>query len=262
MNGKVVVITGASSGIGATLAANLGAKGHQLVLAARSEDKLEQVAAQANSRALPVVTDVTKRTDVERLRDAALAEFGHVDVWVNDAGRGINKHVLELTDQDVEEMLAVNFKSVLYGAQMIVPHFQQRGEGHLITVSSFLGRVPIAQNRSAYNAAKHATNALIANLRVDLRLSHPGIHVSLVMPGVVDTDFPANALHSQPSPAYNAGAAGFSQTPQEVAAIISWLIEHPVPEVYTNPASAKITREYFQDVGAFEDNLLSRMKGR
>ena len=116
-----------------------------------------------------MVTDVTKRKDVERLRDAALKKFGHVDVWVNNAGRGIGKNVMELTDEDLDEMIRVNVKSVLYGMQAIVPHFQQRGKGHLINVSSFLGRVPLAAFRSAYNAAKHAVNALTANLRMDLR---------------------------------------------------------------------------------------------
>src|ERR687893_439014 len=72
------------------------------------------------------------RAEVERLRDEALRAFGRVDVWINNAGRGISRPVLELTDQDVDEMMSVNVKSALYGMQAIVPHFQERGEGHLI----------------------------------------------------------------------------------------------------------------------------------
>jgi NADP-dependent 3-hydroxy acid dehydrogenase YdfG len=76
-----------------------------------------------------VRTDVTKRSDVERLRDRALEAFGRVDVWVNNAGRGIDRSVLELTEQDLDEMMEVNVKSALYGMQAVVPHFQERGPG-------------------------------------------------------------------------------------------------------------------------------------
>jgi short-subunit dehydrogenase len=174
-----------------------------------------------------------------------------VDVWVNNAGRGITRLVLDLTDDDVDEMMAVNVKSALYGMQVIVPHFQKRGEGHLINVSSFLGRVPFVAFRSAYNAAKHALNALTANLRMDLRNSHPGIRVSLVMPGVVRTAFAANALGSLPGGGPPAGGPP-GQTAEEVAAVIAEVIERPVAEVYTNPASAEMARRYYQDVAAFE----------
>ena len=96
MNGKIVVITGASSGIGAALTRQLASQGHQLVIAARREKELKQVAAQTGSRATPVVTDVTRRADPENLRDFALKKHGHIDVWVNNAGRGITKTVMEL----------------------------------------------------------------------------------------------------------------------------------------------------------------------
>jgi NADP-dependent 3-hydroxy acid dehydrogenase YdfG len=259
---KIVIITGASGGIGAALARSLGAEGHSLVLAARRTRELEAVARDAEARgaprALAVETDVTRRDDVLRLRDAALDAFGRFDVWVNNAGRGINRPVLELTDADVDEMMAVNVKSVLYGMQAAVPHFMERGSGHLITVSSFLGRVPLATFRSAYNAAKAAVNALTANLRMDLRGHYPGIHVSLVMPGIVRTDFARNVLGAAPAPpaapARPRSGTMQPQTAEEVATIITRLIEHPVPEVYTNPASPELARRYYADVGAFEAN--------
>lgn len=254
---KVVVITGASGGIGAALARTLGREGHRLVLAARRGDALASVASESGSSALPVVTDVTDRASVNLLRDRALAAFGRVDVWVNNAGRGITRPVLQLSDADFDDMMAINVKSVLYGVQAIVPHFMERGAGHLINVSSFLGRVPVATVRSAYNAAKAAVNALTANLRVDLAASHPGIHVSLVMPGLVATDFARNALGgapagSTPAPPANAPGAMKPQTAEEVAAIIAGVIANPVAEVYTNPASAAIAQRYFADVAAFE----------
>src|SRR5262245_27917972 len=94
-----IVITGASSGIGAELALQLSASGHRVALAARRERELRAVAARAGASAIVVPTDVTQRPDVERLRDRAIDAFGHVDVWVNNAGRGINRPVLELTDE-------------------------------------------------------------------------------------------------------------------------------------------------------------------
>src|SRR2546426_1744135 len=156
MTGKVVVITGASSGIGAALTRQLASEGHQLVIAARRESELKQVAAETGSKAIPVVTDVTRRRDLENLRDSALKKHGHIDVWVNNAGRGITKTVMELTDHEFDSIIDVVLKSVFYGTQTIVPHFQERGEGHLINISSFLGRVPLVSNRSIYSAAKRS----------------------------------------------------------------------------------------------------------
>jgi NADP-dependent 3-hydroxy acid dehydrogenase YdfG len=157
----------------------------------------------------------------------------------------------------------VNVKSVLYGVQAIVPHFIERGSGHVINISSFLGRVPLATIRSAYNAAKAAVNALTANLRVDLAAKYPGIHVSLVMPGLVSTDFARNALGGIAPPPPPAGPGGppagmKPQTAEEVAAVIAGVIAHPVAEVFTNPASAAIAKRYFEDVGAFEAGAATR----
>ncbi len=257
MEKKVVVITGASGGIGAALAIKLGRQGHQLVLAARREKELQGVAKQAGDQVVPVICDVCHRHEVEYLREAALKAFKQVDVWVNNAGRGITKPVLQLTDDEFDEMMQVNVKSSLYGMQAIVPHFQARGAGHLINVSSFLARVPLASFRSAYNAAKAALNALTANLRMDLAGTHPDIHVSLVMPGVVLNDFSKHALGGTPQFTGARGAMQ-GQTSEEAAAIIAGLIESPKAEIYTNPASADLCRRYYEDVAAFEAGLRNR----
>jgi short-subunit dehydrogenase len=253
MSGKVVVITGASGGIGAAMARRLGAQGCRLVLAARRERELKQVAA-ACEQAEAVVTDVCRREEVERLRDAALEAFGGVDVWINNAGRGITRNVAELTDEDFDEMMTVNVKSALYGIQAILPHFMQRGEGHLINMSSFLSRVPLVAYRSAYNAAKSALNALTANLRMELAAKYPRIHVSLAMPAMVATDFARNAIGGKPFTTA-AGRAPQVQSADEVAAAIAELIEHPQAEIYTQPASADMVRRYYQDVATFEATL-------
>jgi short-subunit dehydrogenase len=254
---RVVVITGASGGIGAAVARELGRRGFALVLAARNEDALRAVAGEAGARVHAVRADVTRRADVERLRDEALGAFGRVDVWINNAGRGITRHVLELTDDDVDEMIAVNVKGPLYGMQAIIPHFQQRGTGHLINVSSFLSRVPMATQRSAYSAAKAALNTLTANLRMDLRGRFPGIHVSNVMPGIVSTAFADNALGDEPVLGGGIRPSGnmAPQTPEEVAAQIADLVGHPRAELYTNPAHPGMARAYYEDVGAFEERV-------
>jgi len=254
MEPRTVVITGASSGIGAALALALGAEEHRLVLAARRRDELEAVARRAGNQVIPIVTDVTRRADVETLRDKAIATFGRVDIWVNNAGRGIGRQVLDLTDEEFDEMMAVNVKSALYGMQAIVPHFLQRGRGHIINVSSFLSRVPIASYRSGYNAAKAALNALTANVRMDLAARNPNIHVTLVMPGLVSTDFAKNALGGTPAVS-RSRVTPPPQSSQDVAAAIVGVIYNPVAEIYTQPQQAAVVERYFSDVGAFERGL-------
>ena len=251
---KTIVITGASAGIGAAAAAQLAARGDRVVLAARRGNELEALAQRLGPNTLPVMTDVTVRAEVERLRDRAIERFGAIDVWLNNAGRGISRLVANLTDDDVDQMITVNVKSALYGMQAVLPHFQARGAGHIVNVSSFLSRVPAASIRAAYSASKAALNSLTANLRMDLAATHPGIHVTLVMPGLVSTDFAQHAVHGTP-PMPPGAAAAPPQTAEEVAAVILQVIDHPVAEVFTNPALGGVVRRYFDDVGAFETGM-------
>lgn len=257
MESKVVVITGASAGIGAALARQLGAEGHRLVLGARREAQLTRVAAESGE-ARAVVTDVTVRADVERLKGEAIKGFGQVDVWINNAGRGIGRRVLELSDDDLDQMMAINVKSALYGMQAIIPHFIQRGEGHLINVSSFIGRVPLTGFRSAYSAAKAALNSLTANARMDLS-SHPKVHVSIVLPGAVATDFNAASLHGTPLLAPPPMTA--IQTADDVADVIAGLIEQPRPEVFTSPTLKSLAKRYYDDVALFEAGMTAPSLG-
>jgi NAD(P)-dependent dehydrogenase (short-subunit alcohol dehydrogenase family) len=257
-DGKVVVITGASSGIGAALAVRLGRDGLRLVLGARNAEKLKAVAVEAapEGLAIAVPTDVTQRKDVDRLRDTALERFGRIDVWVNNAGRGIARPVLELTDDDIDEMMSVNLKSAVYGMQAIVPYFIERGQGHVINVSSVLARLPAASHRSAYNAAKAALNALSSNLRMDLRRQGvKNVHISVVMPGLVATEFALNAAHSGgPSPRPPANMPQ-PQSVEDVVEVMARLIDEPRAELFTNPAAKAAVERYVSDVGAFEDAM-------
>lgn len=255
---RVVVITGASSGIGAGLAIRLGRVGFRLVLGARNLEKLQAVAVEAapEGLAIPVACDVTRRHDVERLRDAALERFGQVDIWINNAGRGILRPVLELTDEDIDEMMAVNLKSAVYGMQAIIPYFIGRGHGHVINVSSALARFPNAPLRSAYNAAKAALNALSANVRMDLkRQGVNNVYVSVVMPGIVPTDFAVNAKYTKGPLAKLPPGAIQPQSVEQVVDVMARLIDEPRAEVFTNPAAAEVVQRYIKDVGAFEAQL-------
>ncbi len=195
---KIIVITGASRGIGAALAQILVRRGASVVLVGRTADALQRLAAALGPKARAVVADVARRDEVQRVFDEAMRAFGRIDVWVNNAGQGITRAPSQLTDEDIDLMMRVNVKSALYGMQAVLPHFRARGEGHVINVSSMLGRIPFAVFRSAYSGAKHFLNALTIMMREEAQQTHPGIQFSLVSPGVVRTEFGLHAVHGGP----------------------------------------------------------------
>jgi len=246
MSDTIVVITGASSGIGAAVAELVSREGMSVVLAARRQDALEAVAAKCGGRALPVVADVSVRANVRRVVDESLSRFGRIDVWINNAGIGITRPPSQLTDDDIDAMIQANVKSALYGMQEVLPHFKERNAGHIINVSSMLGRIPFAMVRSAYSGAKHFLNALTAMFREEMRESHPGIQISLVSPGVVRTDFGLNAMHGGPDSRQFPG----SQSAEEVAAVIANVIVTRAADVYTLPGAHQRVAEYYASIGA------------
>ncbi len=250
LEGRVVVVTGASAGIGAALVPELAARGARVVMVARTSSALEAVQSALPDRkqALVVVGDVTRREDHARIVESALAHFGHVDAWVNNAGRGISRLPSELTDADFDEMMRVNVKSALYGVQAILPHFRARGSGHVVNVSSLLGRVPMATIRSAYAASKHALNALSASLRMEL--APENIAVSVVHPGVVATEFGVRALHGGMDSRRMPGA----QSAEEVAKVIADVLESRRADVYTRDGAREMIAAYYaaEDMGEAE----------
>jgi len=241
MNDTVVVITGASSGIGAALAELLGSRGASVVLAARRSEPLRAVAARCGTTALAVTADVTRRDDVRRLRDEAIARFGRIDVWVNNAGQGITRAPSALTDEDVDQMVLQNVKSALYGMQEVLPHFKERNAGHVINVSSMLGRNPYVVMRAAYSGAKHFLDALTANFRTEVEQTHPGIQFSLVSPGVVATEFGIHARHG----GNDSRAFPDAQPVAEVAEVIAGVIASRRPDVYTRRGSKERILAYY-----------------
>ena len=220
------------------------------MLVARRQPQLAAVATKCGANVEIVVGDVTKRDDMRRVFEAAMARFGRVDVWLNNAGRGISRMPSEVTDDDIDEMMLVNFKSAIYGVQSVLPHFKQRGSGHIINISSMLGRVPLAPIRSAYVAAKHALDGYTGTLRIELAVSHPGIIVSTVHPGVVATEFGVSARNGGPDSRRLPNA----QTPEAVAQVIAETIEHKRVDVYTIPGGQKMVVGYYaaEDMAAVE----------
>jgi len=242
---KVIVVTGASAGIGAAAAELLSRRGHRVVLTARRAPMLEEVAARCEGETLVVAADHGVRSDVKRVVDAGIDRFGRIDVWVNNAGRGITRMPSELTDEDVDAMMRANVMTVLYGTQEVLPHFKERGHGQIVNVSSLLGRVPFATFRSAYCGAKHFMNALTATFRAELAETHPGIQVTLVSPGVVRTDFGLSALHG----GRDSREIPQSQSAEEVAEVIADVIENPRPDVYTRAGARDRILGYYQSMG-------------
>jgi NADP-dependent 3-hydroxy acid dehydrogenase YdfG len=245
MEDKVIVITGASGGIGAALAEAVATSGASVALVARRASALRAVADRCGARALVLVADVTKRRDVERVVEETLARFGHIDVWVNNAGQGISRLPSELTDEDVDEMVAANVKSVLYGMQAVLPHFKSRGTGHVINVSSMLGRIPFAVVRSAYCGAKHFMNALTQTFREEVQQTHQGIQFSIVSPGVVRTEFGLNARHG----GVDSRALPATQSAEEVAAVIARVIASRKPDVYTRRGAKERVVAFYATIG-------------
>ena len=239
------IITGASAGIGAALAERLAREGHDLALVARREAPLADVAARCGDRALALVADATSRAEMERVVAATIARFGTVDTLVNNVGQGISRPASQLTDDDIDSMVLVNVKSALYGTQAVLPHFIARDAGQIVNVSSMLGRVPSAPQRSAYTAAKHMLNAITASLRQELEVTHPNIVISLVSPGVVRTEFGLNARHG----GIDSRTIPDSQSAEDVAEVIAWTIRTGATDVYTFAGAKERVGGYYASIG-------------
>jgi short-subunit dehydrogenase len=227
---QVMVITGASSGIGLSTARHAAEHGTRLVLAARSENALRELAGEisaAGGRAHPVVADVSRRDDVRRVAEEAHVAFGGFDTWVNNAGIGLYGRTEEVAVEDMRKLFETNFWGVVYGSLEAVKHLKTRS-GALINVGSTVSERAAAL-LGAYSASKHAVKGFTDALRVELEYEGAPIAVSLVKPGAIDTPFPINAknyLRAAPQhvpPVY---------APDVVASAILHCAEHPTREVF------------------------------
>ena len=188
--GKVVVITGASSGLGEATARMLATLGATLVLGARRLDRITALAQECQrggGQALALATDVTRADEVQRLVDAAVESFGRIDVLINNAGLMPSSPLERRKIDDWDRMIDVNIKGVLYGIAAALPHMQARKSGHIVNVSSVAGH-KVRAGTAVYSATKHAVRVLTEGLRQEVKPY--GIRTTIISPGAVATELP------------------------------------------------------------------------
>ena len=192
ISGKVVVITGASSGIGEATARLLCAEGACVVLGARRLEKLEalkQALTRAGGKAEVAQTDVSKREEVQALVQKALDAFGRVDVLINNAGIMPNSRLDQLRVDDWERAIDINLKGTLYGIAAVLPTMQVQKSGHIINLSSLSGH-RVRPTSAVYSATKFAVRAISEGLRMEM--TPWNIRSTIISPGPVDTDLPGS----------------------------------------------------------------------
>ena len=185
---KVVVITGASSGLGEASARRLAAQGATVVLGARRSDRIVNLAREltgAGQKAIAVTTDVTDRAQVKALVDKAVEEFGRIDVMLNNAGLMPLAPLERLKIDEWDRMIDVNLKGVLYGIAAALPHMKEQRSGHIINVSSVYGHV-VDPGATVYCATKFAVRALSEGLRKEVKPYN--IRTTIISPGAVSTE--------------------------------------------------------------------------
>ncbi len=191
---QVIVITGASSGIGLATALAAAWQGADLVLAARSGPTLNGIVNQIQllgGDAIAVQADVGERQGAQAIADAALARFGRVDTWVNNAGVSIYGRLDEVSDQDSHRLFQTNFWGVVYGSLVALPHLKARG-GALINIGSEVSDAVIPL-QGMYSASKHAVKGFTDALRIELDADQAPVSVTLIQPTAVDTPYPEHA---------------------------------------------------------------------
>ena len=232
LNEQVIVITGASSGIGLVTARMAAEQGAAVVLAARNEEALRQLTdeiRQKGGQAAYVVTDVGQEEEVNRLASEAIRQFGRFDTWVNNAGVSIFGLIEDVTTADMKRMFDTNFWGVVYGSRAAVHHYKKRGQaGALINVGSFFGdrATPV---QSTYSASKHALHGWTDALRMELEAEHDPVSVTLIHPGRIDTPYNEHARSYMPQqPAHR----GMIYPPESVAEAILYAAAHPTRDMY------------------------------
>jgi NAD(P)-dependent dehydrogenase (short-subunit alcohol dehydrogenase family) len=231
---QVVVLFGASSGIGRATARSFAERGARVVVVARSDDGVESLAneiTQQGGQALALIADTSDYAQVSRVAEQVVAHFGRIDTWVHLAAVAVYGNTWETPPEDLAQVISTDLLGQIYGARAAVPHMRAEG-GTLIHISSVLGTrgMPL---QSAYSAAKHGINGFTEALRLELRHANIPIQVTTIMPSAINTPFFENAKsHMGVKPA---GMAPYYQ-PELVADAILYAAEHPVRDMIVGGA--------------------------
>lgn len=227
VNGKVVAVTGASSGIGAATARLLAERGAAVVLGARRTERLDELARvirDGGGRAIACATDVTRQEDLDRLVAEAVATFGRLDVLVSNAGIARIGPVSDLDTAGWSTMVDVNLRGVLHGIAAALPVFRRQGHGHLVTTVSTSG-LKIVPTQAIYAATKNAVRTLLEGLRQE---STDGVlRTTSVSPGVVRTELADSIDNTQVREEIRRNFDEFAIAPEAVARAIAFAIEQP-----------------------------------
>ncbi|MBC5992306.1 SDR family oxidoreductase [Pontibacter cellulosilyticus] len=228
---QVIVITGASSGIGLATALKAARKGAKVVLASRNGEalaKIEDQIKQEGGQAIHVVADVGREADVHKIADAAIGRFGGFDTWVNDAGVSIYGRLSEVTDEDNRRLFDTNFWGLVYGSLAAAQHLRSRNGGAIINIGSVLSDVAIPI-QGMYSASKHAVKGFTDALRMELEDENAPISVTLIKPAAINTPYTEHARNymdeepTLPPPVYQ---------PDEVADAILYAATHPQRDLF------------------------------
>lgn len=232
---KVVLITGASSGIGAGIARELGRAGAKLVLGARRTDRLEALAAEIGGDVLVRRLDVTDRTDVAAFAEAARDRFGRIDVIVNNAGIMPLSPMASLKVEEWDRMVDVNIKGVLHGIAAVLPEMTRRGSGHIVNIAS-IGALHVVPTAAVYCATKFAVRAISDGLRQE----NDRLRVTCIHPGVVESELAGTITDPIAAKAMEAYRA-IALTPDAIARAVRFAIEQPqdvdVNEIVVRPTA-------------------------
>jgi NADP-dependent 3-hydroxy acid dehydrogenase YdfG len=236
---KVVLITGASSGIGAAIARELGRAGAKIVLGARRTDRLQTLAEDIRRDGGEVLTqrlDVTERADVATFAQAAREAFGRADVIVNNAGVMPLSLMASMKVDEWDQMVDVNIKGVLYGIAAVLPEMTERGSGHVINISS-IGGLTVSPTAAVYCATKYAVRAISEGLRQE----NDKIRVTCIYPGVVESEL-ADTITDQAAAELMRSYRAVALKPDAIARAVRYAIEQPddvdVSDIVVRPTAS------------------------
>ncbi|NHN30280.1 SDR family NAD(P)-dependent oxidoreductase [Paenibacillus agricola] len=225
LSGKVVVVTGASSGIGAAMVKELSKRGAIPILMARSEDKLGGIAAELAGEHGLYPLDVTSNKQVQDTMASVINRFGRIDVLINNAGYGVFDKLTDASVDEMSEMMNVNYMGTVRCIKAVLPAMLEARSGHIINIASLAGKIGSAKS-SGYSATKHAVLGFTNSLRQELMGT--GVKLSAINPGPIDTPFFDRA---DPSGQYIKNIKWFMLKPEKVVGTIIRTIERGTPEV-------------------------------